>query len=82
MLDVVIRNSLDIVARTERLIEKARRLIATGRLDDVEAYRIHTELERLTDLVFIMDDAARLLRRMFELRPEMARACTAHPTLQ
>jgi hypothetical protein len=82
MLDVVIRNSLDIVARTERLIEKARRLIATGRLDDVEAYRIHTELERLADLVFIMDDAARLLRRMFELRPEMAHRYTVHATLQ
>jgi hypothetical protein len=82
MLDVVIRNSLDIVARTERLIEKAKGLIATGRLDDVEAYRIHTELERLTDLVFIMDDAARLLRRMFELRPEMAHRYTVHATLQ
>lgn len=78
----VIRRSLDIVDRTERLVEKARRLIRSGSLDDVEAYRIHTEIERLTDLVFIMDDAARLLRRTFEQRPEMARVYPAHVTLQ
>lgn len=82
MLEVIIRRSLDIVDRTERLVEKARRLIGSGSLDDVEVCRIHTEIERLTDLVFIMDDAARLLRRTFEQRPEMARAYPAHVTLQ
>jgi hypothetical protein len=32
--------------------------------------------------MFVVDAAARLLRRTFELRPEMARAFRVHATLQ
>ncbi|MGO4568377.1 hypothetical protein AB4Z52_25800 [Rhizobium sp. 2YAF20] len=82
MLELIIRNSLDIVVRTERLIDRARRLIGSGSLDDVEAFRVFREIERLTDVVFVMDEATRLLRRMFEMRPEIARPYTVHATMQ
>jgi hypothetical protein len=57
MLEMIIRSSLDIVDRTERLIDNVRRLIGGGGLDEVEAYQVYTEIERLTDVVFIIDEA-------------------------
>jgi hypothetical protein len=82
MLEVIIRNSLDIVVRTESLIDRARWLIGSGSLDDVEAFRVHREIERLTDVVFVMDEAARLLQRTLEMRPEIARPYAVHATVQ
>jgi hypothetical protein len=82
MLEVIIRNSLDIVVRTERLIDRARWLIGSGSLDDVEAFRVHREIERLTDVVSVMHEATRLLQRTFEMRPEIARPYTVDATLQ
>jgi hypothetical protein len=82
MLEVIIRNSLDIVVRTERLICMAKRLIGSSSLDDVEAFRVHREIERLTDVVFVMDEATHLLRRTFEMRPEIARPYTVHATVK
>ncbi|TBZ79135.1 hypothetical protein [Rhizobium leguminosarum] len=80
MLDMIIKNSLEVVDRTERVIDAARRLLGAG-LDEVEAYRLHVEIEKLTDVVFVMDQAARLLRRTFELRPEIARYAMVNWTI-
>jgi hypothetical protein len=80
MLEMIIENSLDIVDRTERLIDTVKRLVGAG-LDEVEAYRLHLEIERLTDVVLVMDEAVRLLRRTFELRPDIARSCAMHATI-
>ncbi|MGR9079480.1 hypothetical protein ACU8L5_25190 (plasmid) [Rhizobium leguminosarum] len=80
MLDMIIKNSLEVVDRTERVIDAARRLLGAG-LDEVEAYRLHVEIEKLTDVVFVMDEAARLLRRTFELRPEIARYAMGNWTI-
>jgi hypothetical protein len=82
MLDRIVRNSVEIIARTESLIDKVRTLIGSGDLDVIEAYKLQCEIERLTDVMFVVDAAARLLRRTFELRPEMARAFRVHATLQ
>ncbi|MGR9354770.1 hypothetical protein [Rhizobium leguminosarum] len=57
MLEMIIKNSLEVVDRTERLIDAARRLPGVG-LDEVEAYRLHAEIEKLTDVVLAMDEAA------------------------
>ncbi|MFW8588201.1 hypothetical protein ACOJBM_35230 [Rhizobium beringeri] len=45
MLEIIIKNSLDVVDRTERLIDAARRLLAAG-LDEFEAYTLHVEIEK------------------------------------
>jgi len=72
MLELIIKNSLDIVNRTERLIDATKRLLGTmgTGIDEIEAYRLHVEIEKLTDVVLVMDEAARLLRRTFELQTE------------
>ncbi|MHC2364302.1 hypothetical protein [Rhizobium leguminosarum] len=80
MLEMIIKNSLEVVDRTERLIDAARRLPGVG-LDEVEAYRLHAEIEKLTDVVLAMDEAARLLRRTFELRPEIAHYSAVNSTV-
>ncbi|MGR9159664.1 hypothetical protein [Rhizobium leguminosarum] len=80
MLDMIIKNRLEVVDRTERVIDAARRLLGAG-LDEVEAYRLHVEIEKLTDVVFVMDEAARLLRRTFELRPEIGRYAVVNWTV-
>jgi hypothetical protein len=80
MLDMIIKNSLEVVDRTERVIDAARRLLGAG-LDEVEAYRLHVEIEKLTDVVFVMGEAARLLRRTFELRPEIGRYAVVNWTV-
>jgi hypothetical protein len=69
---MIIKNSLNIVDRTERLIDTTRQLLGTG-IDEIEAYRLHVEIEKLTDAALVMDEAARLLRRTFELKPEIGR---------
>ena len=74
MLDIIIQTSLAIVAKTERLIENVR--LQSGSLDDVQH-----ELDRLADAVFLLEDAANLLRRTFETRPDIARGMV-HATLQ
>jgi hypothetical protein len=48
-VDIIIRNSLSIVDRTENLIARARRLVGSGNLDDVEALEIHREIKNLTE---------------------------------
>ncbi|MEH7840168.1 hypothetical protein V7796_32060 [Rhizobium laguerreae] len=80
MLEIIIKNSLDVVDRAERLIDAARRLLGAG-LDEVEAYRLHVEIEKLRDVVLVMDEAARLLRRTVELRPEIARYSVVNSTV-
>ncbi|TBY35933.1 hypothetical protein E0H93_06895 [Rhizobium leguminosarum bv. viciae] len=80
MIEMIIKSSLEVVDRTERLIDAARRLLGVG-LDEVEAYRLHVEIEKLTDVVLAMDEAARLLQRTFELRPEIARYSVVNSTV-
>jgi hypothetical protein len=72
MLEMIIKNSLDVVNRTERLIATTRRLLGMG-IDEIEAYRLYVEIEKLRDVVLVMDEAVRLLRRTFELQPEISR---------
>lgn len=59
MLDIIIRSALDIVGRTERLIEASKRLLLTEGLDEVEVYELDCEIERLGDAVFVVDEAIR-----------------------
>ncbi|MGO4441025.1 hypothetical protein [Rhizobium sp. RAF56] len=44
MLEMIINNSLDIVDRTDRLIDATRRLPGAG-IDEIEAYRLHVEIK-------------------------------------
>jgi hypothetical protein len=74
-VDIIIRNSLSIVDRTENLIERARRLVGSGNLDDVEALEIHREIENLTDVVFGVDaDCVSELFKYFDRRSFVLRA--------
>lgn len=81
MLESIVHSSPEIVARAERLIENARGLLAGGTLDDVEAYQVHLEVERLTDVVFVVYEAARSVQRKIERRPDIARRLFVQPTL-
>ena len=63
MFDIIIRSALDIVGRTERLIEAMRRMLQNDDLDEVEVYELDHEIERLGDVVFNVDEAVRSLAR-------------------
>ncbi|MDR9802947.1 hypothetical protein [Rhizobium hidalgonense] len=74
MLDIIIRRALDIVGRTERLIEACRRLLDSEGLDEVEVYELDCEIERLGDAVFVADKAIRSLASTVECWPQVAQA--------
>ncbi len=40
MFDIIIRSALDVVGRSERLIEAMRRLLLSDGLDEVEVYEL------------------------------------------
>ena len=82
MLDNVINGSLAILQRAEHLIAKMHWLIASGNLDEEESLDLHREIESMTDVVLMMDEAVRKLRRAFDIRPEMSRVFTVHATVQ
>ncbi|MBB4292483.1 hypothetical protein GGE16_004562 [Rhizobium leguminosarum] len=81
MLDTIIRNALDIVGRTERLLEASRRLQDSEGLDEIEVYELDHEIERLGDAVFVVDEAIRSLARAVDCWPEAARAYEMRGTL-
>ncbi|MGZ2433211.1 hypothetical protein [Rhizobium redzepovicii] len=81
MLDIIIRSALDIVRRTERLIEASKRLLLTEGLDEVEVYELDCEIERLGDAVFVVDEAIRSLARTIGYWPHAARPYGIHRTL-
>ncbi|EJC83600.1 hypothetical protein Rleg4DRAFT_6652 [Rhizobium leguminosarum bv. trifolii WSM2297] len=81
MLDIIIRRALDIVGRTERLIEASRRLLDSEGLDEVEVYELDYEIERLGDAVFFVGEAIRSLARTVECWPQAAQAHGIHGTL-
>ncbi|MBP2448221.1 hypothetical protein [Rhizobium leguminosarum] len=81
MLDIIIRSALDIVQRTERLIEASKQLLNSEDLDEVEVYELDFEIERLGDAVFVVDEAIRSLARAVECWPQAARAYGIHRTL-
>ncbi|OWV91699.1 hypothetical protein ATY75_00520 [Rhizobium sp. N122] len=81
MLDIIIRSALDIVERTERLIEASRRLLDGEGLDEVEFSELHYEIERLGDAVFVVDEAIRSLARSVECWPQAACAHGIQRTL-
>ncbi|MGO7638618.1 hypothetical protein, partial [Rhizobium leguminosarum] len=66
MFDIIIRSALDIVGRTERLIEAMRLMLQNDDLDEVEVYELDHEIERLWDVVFNVDEAVRSLARTVE----------------
>ena len=80
LLEGIIQSSLEIVTRMERLIANPRRL-AGGSLDDVEAYPMHLEVERLTDVVFVVDEPARSGHRRMEQHLENVKGLFDHATL-
>ena len=70
MHDIIIRSGLDIVGRTERMIETAKQLLYNGSLDEVELCELDYEIERLKAVVFAADEAIRTLARTAECRPQ------------
>jgi hypothetical protein len=81
MLDIIIRSALDIVGRTERLIEASKRLLVSKGLDEVEVYELRYEIERLGDAVFVVDEAIRSLARTVECWPQAAHTHGVQRTL-
>ena len=81
MLDIIIQSALDIVWRTERLIEASKRLLVSEGLDEVEVYELDCEIERLGDAVFVVDEAIRSLARTVGYWPHAARTHGIHRTL-
>jgi len=51
----------------------ARRLIGSEKFDDAHTDEVQNEIERLMDVILVMNDAARLLRRSLDLRPVVSR---------
>lgn len=74
MLDVIISASLGIVVKTDRLITRARH----AALNDPN---VQAELDHLRDALYLLEDAVNILRRTFEIRPEIGRGLV-HATLQ
>lgn len=62
MLEVVIETGSDIVKRSERIIETARRLVFSGGLEQPESLAVYREAERLMEEMFMMSDAINRLR--------------------
>ncbi|WP_037079762.1 hypothetical protein [Rhizobium sp. CCGE 510] len=81
MLDIIIRSALDIVQRTERLIETSKQLLNSEDLDEVDVYELDCEIERLGDAVFVIDEAIRALARTVDCWPQAARAYGMHRTV-
>lgn len=81
MVDTIIRSALDIVGRTERLIEAMKRLRESEGLGEVEAYELDYEIERLGDMVFNVDEAVRSLARKVECWPQPVLAHEIRRTL-
>ncbi|GLR57169.1 hypothetical protein ACU8OR_29275 (plasmid) [Rhizobium leguminosarum] len=81
MLDIIIRSALDVVGRTERLVEAMRRLLQSDDLDEVEVYELDYEIERLGDVVFNVDEAVRSLARTVECWSQTALAHEIRRTL-
>lgn len=81
MHDIIIRSGLDIVGRTERLIETAKLLLYSGNLDEAELYELDYEIERLKGVVFATDEAIRSLARTAECRPQTGCAHGLRSTL-
>ncbi|MBB4506779.1 hypothetical protein [Rhizobium leguminosarum] len=74
MFDIIIRSALDIVGRTERLIDAMRRRLQNDDLDEVQVYE-------LGDVVFNVDEAVRSLARTVECWPQAALAHGIRRTL-
>ncbi|EJZ18841.1 hypothetical protein NE852_29145 (plasmid) [Rhizobium sp. Pop5] len=81
MLDVLIRSTLDIVGRTERLIETTKRQLHDGGLDEIELYELDCEMERLRNVLFAADEAIRSLAYKAERLPQTAGEYGLHTTL-
>ncbi|UIY27135.1 hypothetical protein LZK76_27760 (plasmid) [Rhizobium leguminosarum] len=81
MLDIIIRSALDVVGRTERLVEAMRRLLQSDDLDEVEVYELDYEIERLGDVVFNVDEAVQSLARTVECWSQTALAHEIRGTL-
>ncbi|MGR9424678.1 hypothetical protein [Rhizobium leguminosarum] len=81
MLDIIIRSALDVVGRTERLVEAMRRLLQSDDLDEVEVYELDYEIERLGDVVCNVDEAVRSLARTVECWPQTVFAHEIRRTL-
>lgn len=81
MLDVLIRSTLDIVGRTERLIETTKRLLHGGDFDEIEIYELDCEIERLRNVLFAADEAIRSLACKAERLPQTAAEHGLHTTL-
>jgi gamma-glutamyl:cysteine ligase YbdK (ATP-grasp superfamily) len=79
MLEIIIGSSLEIVEKTERVLDAIGRHLRAGRLDDIPD--LCSEVDLLTDVTLILDEAARMLRKTFEMRPEIARG-SVHASLQ
>lgn len=81
MLDIIIRSALDIVGRTERLIEAVRRLLDRDDRDEAEVYELDCEIERLRNAVLGVDEAVRSLALTVECWPQAAHAHALEKTL-
>jgi hypothetical protein len=82
MLENIISASFEIVERVESLIGSARGLIVSRCLDESETGDLIWQIERIADVIITIDEAARRLRQLADIRPEMARRFTVHATLQ
>ncbi|KAA0690923.1 hypothetical protein DTW90_28890 [Neorhizobium sp. P12A] len=82
MLDTILIGLSSVIRRTEDLVRKAHRAVASGRLDEVESYNVYVESQKMTDVLLVLEAQVRNLGRAFEATPEMARRFTLHAKLQ
>ena len=70
MLETIIDSGSDIVRRSERVIENARKLVFAGHLDNREVLSLYREADRLMEAMFAMKNAVAALRHSLAGRPE------------
>ncbi len=76
--EIIIRNSLDIVQRTERLIEEAQRAVRSGILDEVEHLSRSMSNSNVSQTPSLpLDEATRVMQRKCSSGDRNSRATSA-----
>lgn len=78
----IIDGSLAILQRADQLIANAHWLIASGLLGEEESLELYSEIERMTAVVLVLEQAVRRLRHRVGVWPEMTRVFPVHATVQ
>ncbi len=81
MIETIVVSGISIARRAEELAAKIRRLILSGSLDDIDIRQLLREVEGLSDIGAVVNQAVRLLDRTRDMQPEIFRHLPENVTL-